>query len=173
MNGLDASQGCRLRLSSLAISVAWVVLFASKAVAQPQPDTSLFRSLTLKERQDQDRIVARTGPRGLQDGRVPPRNVGTETSYLGMSDEQLWKHLLQSRQIAVVGIKNKSARRGYFAGRRLVSDEALKTAKTNLLRVAGVSNAVVETPKDLQLPSMADGRPYPAVIVKLERGALS
>jgi hypothetical protein len=89
-----------------------------------------------------------------------------------MSDDELWKHLLVSRQIAVVGIKSRNAKRGYFAGKRLVSADAVGTAKTKLLRMAGVSNPLVDKPRDLQFPAMGDGRPYPAVIVKLEREAL-
>src|SRR5262249_7466423 len=173
MNRLQASHSSRPFLASVVISVASVALFVSTVLAQPQPGDSLYRPLTGKERQSQERITARTGPNGFRNGTIPPRNAATVTYYSSMSDEDLWKHLLLSRQIAVVGIKSKSARRGFFAGSRLVSTDTLKAARTSLLRIKGVSNAVVETANDLRLPTMADGRPYPAVIVKFERETLS
>ena len=152
---------------------------ANGAVAQPVPAetrltaTALSRPLTVNERREQDRIAARIAPNGLGDGRVPPRDIPGATFYSAMPDEELWTHLLYSRQIAVIGIKDRNARRGYFAGKSLVSPAALQRAQTEVLRMPGVAVAVVEPLRDLQLPMMPDGCPYPAIIVKLERAALA
>lgn len=100
--------------------------------AQPRRESSLNSNLTLKERQNQERISALTGPKGLAE--IPARTADGEPSYVGMSDDELWRHLLDSRQIAIVGIKERNSRRGHFAGRSLVAADTLEKARTTLLK---------------------------------------
>src|SRR5262249_45250075 len=75
MNRLQASHSSRPFLASVVISVASVALFVSTVLAQPQPGDSLYRPLTGKERQSQERITARTGPNGFRNVTIPPRNA--------------------------------------------------------------------------------------------------
>ena len=154
---------------SMAIPlVSLVLLFACvyPAWSQTAANSPLSRKLTQAERRAERDILVRTGPLGMKI--VPSRNKELKASYVGMSTKELWKHLLESRQLAVIGVKEPSRTRGFFGGKSIVSERTLKSASEQLLNTQGVSKPRGKMPKEWKMPVMPDGRPYPAVIVRLD-----
>lgn len=164
--GLFANSHMRVLVPVSAVALLFA--FAHPAWSQTAEDSRLFRKLNEPELRVERHILEHTGPLGVPKNKIPPRSKEVAASYVGMSNGELWKHLLESSQIAIIGIKEPGSSRGFYAGRSLVSDRTLKSAKRKLLGIKGVSKPRVESPTDLKMPVMPDRRFYPAVIVRFD-----
>lgn len=136
-------------------------------VPHSQPGAKSFLVTPLSENQqkaEQD-IRVRTGPMGIPKDKIPPRNKALVASYVGMDADELWKHLKDSKQLAIVGIKEPGHPRGFFGGKSLVSQATIKQAHSELLSLTGVKQPFLVKKAHMTLPIMGDKRRYPAIIV--------
>jgi len=109
-----------------------------------------------------------TGESLLPDGRIPPRQDDLSTpSYGSLPTEELWKEIARVRPIAVVAFRPSDQERGVFRGQVYVSADDLRTSKMAVLAVEGV-RALDNAPEHFAMPSMAEGREYPAMLVEFE-----
>lgn len=121
--------------------------------------------LTETEKHIERNILRRSGPLGVAPNKIPPRDKDNKRSYVGMKTEELWKHLKDSKQLAIVGIKEPTQARGFFAGKSLVSTQMLKKAQSELLKLRGVKKPFLVKIDHTKLPVMPDKRTFPAIII--------
>jgi serine protease len=116
---------------------------------------------------ESDAIDLVTGEAWLDDGIPPPRvNYLSTPFYYSLSDTDLWQELLQFEPVAIVGLKRPDLERGVFRGRVLIDENEKEEIIGQILSVNGITQELLE--ENLQLPSMINGDPYPAVFVRLD-----
>jgi hypothetical protein len=120
-----------------------------------------------KPRKLPPRAIDPTSPAVIPAGKIPPRDAKNAASYVGMPNDVLFMHLKDSRSMAVVGIKEPGAARGFFAGRSLVSKQTIANASRTLAGIDGVSMSKAEQ----RMPEMPDRLPYPALVLQINSQA--
>ncbi len=73
---------------------------------------------------------------GLQE--VPPRTVDPRYNFVHMSDDSLWQRVVESGNVAVIGLKAPGANRGVYKGRVLIRHSEVVQAKETILALRGV-----------------------------------